>query len=234
MHIQNNSNPHPQIKICGLTRPQEALACAAAGAHAIGLVFYPKSPRHVADDQARDITRALPPEIARVGVFVNASFDDIMKKADRCGLNAVQLHGQESPDLVEQLAGEDLLVIKALFHKHAPGFKEASAYRASAFLVEYGKGKLPGGNARSWDWGAARELTGSFPLILAGGISEENVVRAIEQCLPDAVDISSGVESSPGRKDISKVESFISKVNTAQFEQKNYDRKLRRIFNAKP
>jgi len=228
---QQDKGQSPQIKICGLTNTQEAYECAALGAHAIGCVFYPKSPRYVTDNQARDIARTLPSSISLVGVFVNSSFEEIMKKVDTCGLNAVQLHGQEPPDLVYRLSKENLLVIKALFDKTHPDFEDASRYHASAYLVECGKGKLPGGNALSWEWGKASELGISYPLILAGGISEDTVCQAIHECSPDALDISSSVESAPGRKDIAKVKAFISKVSTSDVYKKSPNRKLRRIFN---
>lgn len=223
----------PQIKICGLTDVQEACDCAALGADAIGCIFYPKSPRHVTDNQARDIVNALPSHTAVVGVFVNTPFDEIMKKVDMCGLTGVQLHGQESPDIVDKLREENLLVIKALFEKSQPDFEGVSLYHSSAYLVECGIGKLPGGNALSWNWGKARSLSNKYPLILAGGIDETNVTQAINEVLPDAIDISSGVEISPGRKNIMKVKSFISKVTAIDLEQDGQNKKLRRIFNAK-
>jgi phosphoribosylanthranilate isomerase len=231
-NIKQDNKQIPQIKICGLTNAHEAYECAALGAHAIGCVFYPKSPRHVSQKQARDIAEALPPEISLVGVFVNEGFDEIMKKVKHCHLNAIQLHGQEPPDLANRLRNENLLIIKALFDKIKPGFNDASRYRASAYLVECGKGKLPGGNALSWNWEKAIELGKSYPLILAGGISEDNVIQAINESSPDALDISSGVESAPGRKDIAKVKSFISKVTTSDLYKNSNAKKLRRIFNA--
>lgn len=231
----SNSNElqRPQIKICGLMDVQEACDCADLGAHAIGCIFYPKSPRHVTDNQARDIAKALPSHITVVGVFVNTPFDEIMKKVDMCGLTAVQLHGQEPPDLVDKLRDKNLLVIKALFSEKEPGFEDAFLYHASAYLVECGKGKLPGGNAMSWNWGKARALSNKYPLILAGGIDEENVIQAIHDGSPDAIDISSGVEVSPGRKNIMKVKSFISKVMAVDFDQVGQNKELRRLFNAK-
>jgi phosphoribosylanthranilate isomerase len=230
--ITQEKRQSPQIKICGLTDAHEAYECAALGAHAIGCVFYSKSPRNVSQKQARDIAKALPAETTLVGVFVNEQYDEIMRKVDYCHLKAVQLHGQESRDLVDRLRNENLLIIKALFDKIKPGFKDAPHYRASAYLAEYGKGKLPGGNALSWNWEKACEVGQSFPLILAGGISEDNVLQAMYEGFPDALDISSGVESVPGRKDITKVKSFISKVITSDVYKNSPTKKLRRIFNA--
>lgn len=215
----------PQIKICGVTGIDNALSCAELGADAIGLVFHPKSPRFVKDDQARKICHALPERVKRVGVFVDEAFESIMQKVERCGINAVQLHGNEPPPLVGSLLKGNLIVIKALFLAKNPEFDDAVNYGASAFLAECGKGALPGGNALSWDWEKAKKISGKYPLILSGGLTPENVSQAVSLCLPDAVDVSSGVESAPGIKDIEKVKLFISKVS-----ESSYAKRPRRIF----
>ncbi len=204
-----------QVKVCGLTRVEEAVACAQAGARAVGCVFYAKSPRCVTAATARAIRRALPPEVACVGVFVDEPFEGIMALAAHTGFTAVQLHGSEAPEVVERLRREGLFVIKALFADRAPGIEAASQYSASAFLVECGQGALPGGNAHAWEWGRAAALGQRHPLILAGGLTPENAAQAVRAALPDAVDVSSGVEAGPGRKNIRKVEQFIAAVATA-------------------
>ena len=204
-----------QVKVCGLTRVDEAVACAQAGARAVGCVFYAKSPRCVTAATARAIRRALPPEVACVGVFVDEPFEGIMALAAHTGFAAAQLHGSEAPEVVERLRREGLFVIKALFADRAPGIETGSQYWASAFLVECGQGALPGGNAHAWEWGRAAALGQRYPLILAGGLTPENAAQAVRAALPDAVDVSSGVEASPGRKDICKVEKFIAAVATA-------------------
>jgi len=202
----------PQVKICGLKRVDEALVCAGLGANAIGCVFYPRSPRHVTDEEARDICKNLPHGVSGVGVLVNESFATIMGKVERCGLKAVQLHGHESPDLVERLVREGVTVIKALFVNGAPALADAQSYRPSAFLVECAGGPLPGGNAMAWDWSAASGLSEKHPVILAGGLNPGNVADALRAASPDAVDVSSGVEASPGRKDLDKVKFFLEAV----------------------
>jgi phosphoribosylanthranilate isomerase len=204
-----------QVKVCGLTRADEAVACAQAGVHAVGCVFYAKSPRCVTAAAAREIRRALPPEVSCVGVFVDEPFEGVMATASQAGLTAVQLHGNEPPVVVERLRREGLFVIKALFADRAPGLDEALNYSASAYLVECGRGVLPGGNAHAWEWGRAAALGERHPLILAGGLTPENAAQALRAALPDAVDVSSGVEAGPGRKDIRKVEQFIAAVATA-------------------
>jgi phosphoribosylanthranilate isomerase len=220
--------PCPQVKICGLTRTEEAVSCAELGADAIGCVFYPASPRNVSRSRARAIVRALPEGVTPVGVFVDASFSTIMETVEDCGLRAAQLHGAESPELVEKLLRKGVPVIKALFVDGSPSVRTASRFRARAFLVECARGKLPGGNALTWNWEAARPTGEKFPLVLAGGLDPENVIRAIEAARPDAVDVSSGVESAPGRKDPGKVAAFMGAVRRAPMTLNNET--TRRIF----
>jgi phosphoribosylanthranilate isomerase len=214
-----------QIKICGITIVEDALACAAMGADAIGLVFYPKSPRYVSMDQAAMISSVLPPAIARVGVFVNESYETIISAVSACGLSAVQLHGQEPPELVKKLSNHNFNVIKCLYLKGSPAIDAAASYNTGSFLLECSAGKLPGGNAMTWDWSGAREFAQNHPTIIAGGLNPENIAEAIRAALPDAVDVSSGVEALPGRKDRNMVRDFINAVHLNPIEKP-----IRRIF----
>ena len=208
-----NTPGRPQVKICGLTRPDEALACARMGADAIGLVFFPKSPRHLTPRRAGNICGQLPPQVTAVAVCVDMPSAAILALASECGFGTVQLHGRETPQKVARLTQAGLRVIKALFANRRPGFAQAPQYdAAAAFLVECGQGRLPGGNARAWDWHLPPALFGKQPVILAGGLAPANIRRALQVGQPDAVDVSSGVESSPGRKDLKKVRAFISAV----------------------
>lgn len=209
------TSAHPQIKVCGLTLVEEAIACAELGADAIGLVFYPASPRFVSELKAREICASLPEQIWKIGVFVNEPLMEVMKRAEFCRLNCVQLHGTETPEMVQSLESAGIRVIKTLFAKKEPAFSQAVLYRASAYLVESGEGRVPGGTGLSWKWGEARNLAGVQPCILSGGLSPENVSKAIREFGPDAVDVSSGVESAPGRKDIVKVRAFVEAVRNA-------------------
>ncbi len=210
-----DSNKHPWIKICGLTQPENALECARLGANAIGLVFFQKSPRNVTSDQAIEITQILPDHVQPIGVFVNASYSEIMKKVDSCNLKGVQLHGNESPDLINRLKSHDLVVIKALFAEKKPKLNQAGLYSHSHFLlVEYGKGILPGGNAETWDYRLIQKMKSKTPIVLAGGLSTKNVRQAIIDAKPDGVDISSGVEKEFGIKDLNKVKTFITQVKS--------------------
>lgn len=204
-----------QIKICGLTRPEEAAACARLGADAIGLIFYPPSPRCVDAQTAAAVCAAVPPTVARIGVFVDAAVEQIRTTVQRCGLTGVQLHGSEPPDAVRQLRGEGVRVLKALFASRPPKLEAAVDYFPDAFLVECGRGRLPGGNAETWRWSDARPVAAHGPLVLAGGLDPANVAEAVRRAEPDAVDVSSGVESSPGRKDLDRVAALVRAARLA-------------------
>jgi phosphoribosylanthranilate isomerase len=215
----------PQIKICGLTSTDEAIKCASAGADAIGLVFFKKSPRYIKPEKAKIICASLPEEITTVGVFVNEPFNSIMDIVTTSNLGAVQLHGNEPPKFVRDLADQGLIVIKGLYMESQPSIAQVATYSASAYLVECATGILPGGNAMTWNWDDASGFGENYPMVLAGGLSPENVASAINRALPDAVDVSSGVERAPGKKDIHKVKQFIKAVRGCTLK-----RELRRIF----
>ena len=222
---------YPQIKVCGLTRPDEARATADLGADAIGLVFYPKSPRNVRFEEAAAITAQLPDNVAAVGVFVNPDMEMLLQAITQCSLHVVQLHGTESRSFVEALKKRtSAKIVKALFSARAPGFNQAGDYSTSAFLVECGGGRLPGGNAETWDWALAEPLGRTYPLILAGGLGPDTVSQAIAASLPDAVDASSGLEATPGRKDMTKVAQFIQAVRLTADGYSRQGRQLRLIF----
>ncbi len=216
---------YPQIKVCGLTLADEAVACAETGADAIGLVFYPPSPRFVSEQRAREISGSLPERVRKIGVFVDAPFLEVMKKVEFCRLDCAQLHGIEPPEMVRALESAGISVIKSVFAEKKPFLYEAVLYGASAYLIESGAGAVPGGAGLAWKWGGAAGRAGQLPSILAGGLSPENVGRAIYEFGPDAVDVSSGVESGAGRKDIGKVRAFVNAVRNAKLR-----REPRRIF----
>jgi len=224
-----NKKKRPAVKICGLTTIKDALACVKAGADAIGFIFYPKSPRFLSLEQAAEISMKLPDDIMTTGVFVDQEYKEIVKAVRECSLKAVQLHGNESPSLVQQLAKEGIIVIKVLFAGREPHLTLAHLYiGADALLVEYGRGDLPGGNGESWNWElaagkekesseGAKESSDSCKVvkqkvILAGGLTPENIKKAIEMADPWGIDLSSGVEFSPGQKDIARVEQLIGQL----------------------
>jgi len=211
-------NKNIQIKICGLTEVDKALACVELGAHAIGLVFFPKSPRFVDDRLAREISTAVSPQAKTVGVFVDETHATVMRKIKKCRLGAAQLHGRESSAMVDRLSEGNILVIKALFEKREPSFIDEVKYGAGAFLLECGRGEMPGGNAQVWNWETAGKTGSGRPIILAGGLGPQNVAKAVKLARPDAVDVSSGVEAAPGVKDLRKVQQFIEAVKKSSLD----------------
>ncbi|MFN2358941.1 MAG: phosphoribosylanthranilate isomerase [Desulfotignum sp.] len=221
----------PFIKICGLTDPDNAAACAQAGADVIGLVFYHKSPRHLPISRAVAVVQALPSHVPVWGVFVDATLDTIMAHVNACGLTGVQLHGNEPPELLDALAPKKLTVVKAVFASRHPHLDTVSQYAsADGFLVECGLGKLPGGNARTWDFSLARNIAAQHPVILAGGLYSGNISQAIADVFPMGVDISSGVETAPGTKHIPGVADLVRQVNIVR--QVNRDRQVKGLQDA--
>jgi phosphoribosylanthranilate isomerase len=203
----------PFIKICGLTDPDNAQACVRAGADIIGLVFYPKSPRHLDIPRAAQVAQTISGQVPVWGVFVNAGLDTIMAHVEKCGLTGVQLHGRESPDLVDALKKKNLTVAKAVFAAGAPDLDTVHTYAAAdCFLVECGLGKLPGGNARTWEYRRARKIAAQYPVLLAGGLTCNNITKALADADPLGVDISSGVETGFGFKDIQQVTELVRMV----------------------
>ena len=201
------------IKICGLTDHKAALACVKAGATAIGLVFFEKSPRNISEKKALKICQALPQNIIKTGVFVDEYYNFIIYKDNKLLLKSVQHHGNETPELIAALRKKNIIVIKGIFAKREPYLKNAHLYHeASYLLAECGKGVLPGGNAETWNWSEITQINTKLPVILAGGLDPSNVGNAISQVHISGVDVSSGVESSPGIKDLNKVAGFIKQV----------------------
>jgi len=191
------------LKICGLTDPADARLCAEAGAAALGAVFFPPSPRNVTPERAAEVFADVPPDVARVGVFVDATAADILRAARAAELGVAQLHGAETPALAAELLAAGLRVVKVL----RGGDLAAEAARfpdGTRFLVECGRGALPGGNGAAWDWSAARALA-PLPFALAGGLTPDNLVAAAAASGARFFDLSSAVESAPGRKDRDKV-----------------------------
>jgi phosphoribosylanthranilate isomerase len=202
-----------RIKICGITRKEDALFCAKLGAHALGLVFYEKSPRFVPVEKAEEIIREVPPLICWVGVFVDEDPKRILEISRGLGLWTVQLHGSESPQICEALRKEGLKVIKALRVKEEKDLKGWEEYGkvASALLFDTKVEGLMGGSGQRFRWDILKGLRG-IPFILAGGLNPDNVKEAIEVVKPWGVDVSSGVEKSPGIKDPKLVKAFIRRV----------------------
>ena len=201
-----------KVKICGFTEPNNARDAALAGVDAIGLVFYDKSPRNVDIHSAQKIIEALPPFINRVGLFVNANPSFIDEILCEVPLDTLQFHGDES---VLDCAQYQMPFIKSLRVKPDTNVKEIAENfsAASALLLDSFSPSSYGGTGESFDWSLACVKI-SLPIILAGGLTVDNVADAIKQVNPYAVDASSGVESAPGVKDIDKIEAFIRHTNS--------------------
>ncbi|MDP7553675.1 MAG: phosphoribosylanthranilate isomerase [Candidatus Thioglobus sp.] len=201
-----------KVKICGFTNAENAQQAALAGVDAIGLVFYAKSPRHIDIASAREIVGALPPFVNRVGLFVNANPSLIDEVLCEVALDTLQFHGDESPS---DCAQYEMPFIKAIRVSPEVDLKRtANEYsQASALLLDTCQPDIYGGSGKSFDWSLANvEL--DLPIILAGGLTPDNVSAAIDIVQPYAVDVSSGVESAKGVKDIDKIRAFISNVNS--------------------
>ncbi|MDO8139856.1 MAG: phosphoribosylanthranilate isomerase [Candidatus Brocadiales bacterium] len=195
-----------RVKICGITNNEDAQAAVEHGADALGFVFA-KSPRQLTKEQARDIIGELPPFVSPVGVFADEKADMIKEICDFCGIQTVQLHGNEQPSYLKELEGYKL--IKAFRVKEEDDLKPLANYKPHAFLLDsYVKGVM-GGTGMTFNWEIARQAHKYGTIILSGGLTPENVKEAIQMVRPYAVDVSSGVESSPGKKDKSLVKRFI-------------------------
>ena len=196
-----------RVKICGITNSEDAQAAVEYGADALGFVFA-KSPRQVTKELSRDIIRNLPPFVTTVGVFVDEQADVIKEICDFCGIHTVQLHGNESPLYLNDLKGYK--IIKAFRVKEEDDLKQLANYKPHAFLLDsYVKGVM-GGTGVSFKWEIARQAHKYGTIILSGGLTPKNVKEAIQMVKPYAVDVSSGVESSPGKKDKSLLKRFIA------------------------
>lgn len=191
------------VKICGITNNPDALAAAQYGAAAVGFIFYPPSPRFIRPQDAKKIIRALPKGLVTVGVFVNESTETIKKISDDLPLDMIQLHGDESPGDCRKLGATR--VIKALHLQNDTDVGVASGYDVAAILVDSRRGNLYGGTGKTTDWALARKIKDQKPLILSGGLTPENIREALLAVAPDALDVNSGVESAPGKKDHEKL-----------------------------
>lgn len=198
----------PRIKICGLTDPQTAAACAEEDIWAIGLVFASPSPRHLSVEAAQDVAAAIPDHVARVGVFVRPSLDEIATAVERCGLSHVQIHGG-TPDVAVIRAETGCEVITGHPIDGPEALEEARTSSADLILVDAAVRGRHGGTGRVFDWDLLAGGLGR-PYILAGGLTVENVGDAVRHVAPWAIDVSTGVESAPGHKDIGKVVAFVA------------------------
>lgn len=206
-----------RIKVCGITDLKEALRIAELGVDALGFIFADKSPRRIDQDQARQIIAALPPFVDAVGVFVDQPLALVEEIRRYCGLTMIQLHGAEPPQYCEQVHSR---VVKAFRIRPESSPDELSPYagRVKGFLLDTFHKGMAGGTGETFDWALIRHLAPPGPVILAGGLTPNNVGMAVRQVRPFAVDANSGVEKSPGRKDLALVRELVAAVQQAVAE----------------
>lgn len=200
-----------KVKVCGITNLKDALAAAEMGADALGFVFAP-SPRRVTPPHVAQIAAALPPFICKVGVFVDNTLQEVTATVESCSLDLAQLHGSESPEFCQALFPR---VIKSFRVRDESVLAQLAQYEISAYLLDSYHEALSGGTGVSFDWEIARKAGQYGLIILSGGLNPANVRRAITEAQPFAVDVSSGVEASPGVKDHAKLRTFIEEAKNA-------------------
>lgn len=203
-----------RIKVCGITNPEDALCAVRLGASALGFIFYEKSPRFVSPEAAGEIIRQIPPFVTKVGVFVNAEADYLREARDVAGFDVYQLHGDETPEFCAAF-GENY--IKAIRVKDSSSFDTVELYDTDAFLFDAYSPDAYGGTGENFAWDVlSRRKLGDKFVILSGGLNSDNVRDAIRAVGPYAVDVSSGVESSPGIKDHLKLKRFMEAASYGQ------------------
>lgn len=208
VEINENDEMKTRVKICGITTVADGLAAAEAGADLVGLMFYEASPRRVTLAQASEIAHALPPFVLRVGVFVNPSPDLVLQAISECHLSMLQFHGDETSEFCTQFG---LMSIKAIRIRDETSLAQLENYQTEALLLDAYSPKGLGGTGEKFNWelAVAAQRYGK-PIFLAGGLTPENVADAVRTVRPFGVDVSSGVESSPGKKDPGKLMAFIA------------------------
>lgn len=195
-----------KVKVCGITRWQDARIAVDHGVDALGFIFYPKSPRFLSPEKARYIIRKLPPFVTTVGVFVDAPLEEIQSLVLQCGLSSVQLHGHESPAFCKKCSTKVIKAFRVRGNRIPAGI---SRYAVDAFLLDTHRTGMPGGTGSIFPWDVARKARRYGKIILAGGLNVENISRAIRFVRPYAVDVSSGVEEKPGKKDPGLLRDFL-------------------------
>jgi len=205
-----------RVKICGVSDPADARRVADLGAWALGMIFWPQSPRVCSLDNAETIGNELQRRLQVVGVFVNASLDEVAATADRCNLTMVQLHGDEGPAYCREVARRTgAKVMKAVRVRDAAQLHDLQRFHTDFHLLDAYSPRTPGGTGETFDWELARRHPRTPPVVLSGGLDPDNVAAAIETARPFAVDVASGTEAAPGRKDPAKLTAFFAAVAAA-------------------
>jgi phosphoribosylanthranilate isomerase len=196
-----------KVKICGITNIRDGMAAAEAGADALGFVFYDQSPRNITVEAASAFAGQLPPFVMRVGVFVNAAEELVIRAIRECGLSLLQFHGDEPPEYCQRFG---LMTMKAFRVRDAASLQAVMNYPTDAWLLDAYSPENPGGTGETFNWDLALEAQGwGRPIFLAGGLTPDNVAEAVRRARPYGVDVSSWVEAAPGKKDHAKVRAFI-------------------------
>lgn len=204
-----------QVKICGITNREDAQVAVDAGAEWLGFIFYPPSPRYILPEHAQTIVASLPSTVVAVGVFVNEGRDTITRTARTSGVTVVQLHGEESPTLCQQLPWRVIKTFRFTAHVQPERMRQ---YAVEAFLIEGFHADFYGGGGAKADWQRVASLHTHGRIVLAGGLTPDNVGEAIRIVRPYAVDVCSGVEAAPGKKDGQKVRAFVARAKAALSE----------------
>jgi len=211
-----------RVKICGITNTEDALVAAEAGADLLGFIFYPPSPRSVTPGQAHRIIETLRvslspcPRVSFVGVFVDEDPDSVRQIVARCGLDYAQFHGAEPPEMVRALMDEGIGVIKGFRVRNGTSLAELGRYQPTVYLLDAYVPGQPGGTGQTFDWQLAVQAKEYGPILLAGGLIPNNVAQAVRTVHPWGVDVASGVEAAPGRKDHEQVRRFIIAAKSSE------------------
>jgi phosphoribosylanthranilate isomerase len=204
-----------RVKICGITSELDAQRAAKAGAWAVGFIFHKKSPRYISPFKAKKIIDTLPPFITPVGVFVNHNAGAMRDIISHCGLRAVQLHGEEDCHFAHRLKRYNVKIIKVFRVGETFDPKVVEGFKVDAFLFDTYDQHNYGGTGKTFDWNVLKQIKSTYdvPIILSGGLNQQNVIGAVNEFKPYAVDVNSGVEESAGKKDAKKMKDFIDIVS---------------------
>jgi phosphoribosylanthranilate isomerase len=207
-----------RIKICGITQPEQGYAIATLGASALGFICVPASPRYVNPNQILAVVAQLPKNVDQIGVFVNSTPAEICQIVTTCGLTGVQLHGDESPEFCHQLRSflPNVEIIKALRVRSLQALLQADVYTSwvDTLLLDAYQPQQMGGTGKTLDWASLQQFQPSCPWLLAGGLTPNNVLDALNQVQPNGIDLSSGVERAPGDKDLTKVAQLFEQLRS--------------------
>ncbi len=201
----------PRVKICGITRLDDGLAAVRLGADALGFNFWPRSKRYLPPSDARAIVRRLPAFVTAVGIFVDPTREEVLRAADASGVAVAQLHGDEPPDFCASLP---LPVLKGIRVADGHSLAQLASYEVQGFVLD-APSEGYGGSGATFDWSLVAEAAKELPIVLAGGLTPENVAEAVRAVRPWGVDVASGVESAPGVKDHAKLALFIQRAKEA-------------------